>query len=134
MVVSLEHAFRHIRCPESAELLVREEERKLLRMSLEILHCRVVVDKPHGNHVKGNHFHVLVIVSFPGHTLCVSHGPVARKSDEDLALAIRHAFHAARIQTRRLLSRIRKPPHAALHEAFGNGNSKSPLATETGDF
>lgn len=130
MDVSVEHVYRHIRCRDSAEEVVREEERKLLGMSRKILRCLVVVDKPHLHRTKGNHFHVLVVVSIPGHEVCVSHGPEARKGDENLTAAIHHAFHAARIQTRRYLSRLRDTPHTAMRAAFGNGKSISPPVAE----
>jgi cold shock CspA family protein len=73
--------------------------------------CRVVVEAPVRHHRKGGPYKVRIDLTVPGDELVIN-----RQADEDLYVAIRDAFHAAR---RRLEDYARRQRGAVkVHEPF----------------
>jgi cold shock CspA family protein len=69
------------------------------------LRCHVVVEAPHRRHRTGRRYHVRVRLTVPGEELVVSRDPGRDEPHEDVYVAIRDSFHAAR---RRLEDYVRR--------------------------
>lgn len=99
MAIPLELVFRDITPYEEAvEAEVRKRAEKLERFFPLIVNCRVVVEKPHKHHKGGNIYMVKIDLTVPEKKLVVSREHPMRKSHEDIFVAIRDAFDAARRQ------------------------------------
>lgn len=80
-----------ITLPESIEAVIREKAEKLERFYHHLIGCQIRVEGPGRHHRNGGLFNVCIDLSVPGSELVVNHQP-----HEDLAVAIREAFAAAR--------------------------------------
>jgi cold shock CspA family protein/ribosome-associated translation inhibitor RaiA len=99
MAIPLELVFRDITPYEEAvEAEVRKRAEKLERFFPLIVNCRVVVEKPHKHHKGGNIYMVKIDLTVPEKKLVVNREHPMRKSHEDIFVAIRDAFDAARRQ------------------------------------
>ncbi len=98
MDVPLELSFRNMDPSDAVEANVREKADKLERYFGRINSCRVVVEAPHRHHRKGKIFHVRIEVGVPGRTIIVDRDPGAHHAHEDVYVAVRDAFDAARRQ------------------------------------
>lgn len=88
------------------EARVREEIDKLEQFFDKIISCRVVVEKPHKHQNKGNHYGVRIFMSLPGdNIISVDRNPGKNETHEDVYVAIRDSFNAAR---RQLKEKVRK--------------------------
>jgi ribosome-associated translation inhibitor RaiA len=71
-----------------------------------VVFCDVVVEEPHRHHRQGRQFHVGIVLTVPGgKTIAVSRDPGPDETHEDVYVAIRDTFRAAR---RRLQDRARR--------------------------
>ena len=92
--------------PSSAiEARIREKAAVLERFSDRITGCRVIVEKEHRHHHKGNLFRVRIEIDAPGKELDVAHTGPQDHAHEDVYVAIRDAFNAA---VRRLEDHVRE--------------------------
>ncbi len=98
MDVPLELSFRNTDPSEAVEARVRERVDKLETYFGRINSCRVVVEAPHRHHRKGKIYHVRIEIGVPGRTLIVDRDPGQHHAHEDVYVAIRDAFDAARRQ------------------------------------
>ena len=87
---------------------IEAEAEKLERFFDKIISCRVVVEVPHKHHNKGQHFHVTVDLSVPGHELVVGRDPDERVTHEDPYVAVSEAFKAVRRQLKDTAQRRRR--------------------------
>lgn len=97
--------FRGMPSSPAVEANIRERAEKLTRFGARILSCHVVVDAPHRHKTKGEQYAVHVQLKLPHHEVAVSRENHAPLEHEDLYVAIRDAFDAAR---RRLEDRTRR--------------------------
>ena len=104
MQIPLEIVFHNLDRSPSVEEAVRERVAKLEHFAHNITSCRVTVEAPHRNHQQGNLYSVRVDLRFPGGEAVASRAPDAHHSHEDVYVALRDAFKAAR---RQLQDRIR---------------------------
>ena len=81
---------------EAIETHIVEKAGKLERFYEKITNCRVIVEAPHRRHHKGKLYHVRVDITVPGDELVVKREPPQHASHEDIYVAIRDAFDAAR--------------------------------------
>lgn len=81
---------------EAIEAHIREKAAKLDLFYDRITRCRVVVEAPHRHHHKGKLFNVRIDMTVPGGELVVNRDPSKRAAHEDVYVAIRDAFDAAR--------------------------------------
>jgi len=81
---------------EAIESQIREKAGTLERFYEKITNCRVIVEAPHRRHHKGKLYHVRVDIAVPGGELVVKREPSQHASHEDIYVAIRDAFEAAR--------------------------------------
>ncbi|HYW91605.1 MAG TPA: ribosome-associated translation inhibitor RaiA [Gammaproteobacteria bacterium] len=98
MQLPLQITFRNMDASPAVESVIREKADKLERYYDSIMSCRVVVEASHRHHHKGNIYHVRVDLTVPNDELVVSREPHQDHSHEDLYVAIRDAFNAARRQ------------------------------------
>ncbi|MHA1566815.1 MAG: HPF/RaiA family ribosome-associated protein [Alphaproteobacteria bacterium] len=105
MDTPLQVSFRNMDRSEAVEARVREKAAKLEKIYSHLTSCRVVVESPERRHHKGNLYHVRIELGLPGKELVVSRHPKDKQAHEDVYVAIRDAFDAAR---RQLEDRVRK--------------------------
>jgi ribosomal subunit interface protein len=88
--------FRHMGSSNAIEARIRERAEELERFFDRIISCRVVVECQHPRHRQGNLFRVRVDLQVPGREIVVGRDPEAHHAHEDLYVAIRDSFDAAR--------------------------------------
>jgi len=98
MKLPLQITFRNMQPSEVMEQNIRERAEKLDLFCDQIMSCRVVVEAQHKHHQQGNVFHVRIDLTVPGDELAVSRDPGKDHAHEDVYVAIRDAFDAARRQ------------------------------------
>ena len=101
----LEIRFRQMDPSPAIEARIRAKAAALERFSERITGCRVLVEKEHRHHHKGNLFRVRVEIDAPGKELAVTHSGPMDHAHEDVKVAIRDAFDAA---VRRLEDHVRR--------------------------
>jgi ribosomal subunit interface protein len=90
--------FRNMEPSEAMEQNIRERAEKLDLFYDHIMSCRVMVEAQHRHHHQGNVYHVRIDLTVPGTELAVSRDPGKDHAHEDVYVAIRDAFDAARRQ------------------------------------
>ena len=127
MQLPLQITYRDVEATEAIEAEVRAEAANLERFYGRLTSCRVVVEAPHRRHRKGKIYHVRVDLTVPGAEVVVDRDPAAGHEHEDLHLAIRDAFRAARRRledhARRAGGRVKwhePPPHGRVARLFAD--------------
>jgi ribosomal subunit interface protein len=98
MDIPLQITFHGMAPSPAVEARVRERAERLERFAEHINSCRVVVEAPHHRRTKGKHYEVRIDINVPGKELVVSRKPGDVNAHEDVYVAIRDAFDAARRQ------------------------------------
>lgn len=98
MTVPVQVSFRGIDPSEFLEAEVRARAATLERFSDRIIACKVVLEPSGKSHHKGNIYHVRIDLTVPGKEIVVSRDPPANHAHEDMHVAIRDAFAAAKRQ------------------------------------
>jgi ribosome-associated translation inhibitor RaiA len=98
MPVPLEIVFHQLDRSPAVEEDVRERVAKLERIAPDITSCRVTIEAPHRHHTQGNLYAVRVDLRYPGSELVANRSPSADHAHEDVYVAVRDAFKAARRQ------------------------------------
>jgi cold shock CspA family protein len=80
---------------DAVEREIAERAERLERFSDRIMGCRVVVETRHRRH-QGNLYHVRIDLTLPGHEIVVGREPALHHACEDVYVAVRDAFDAAR--------------------------------------
>lgn len=93
MQIPMQITIRDIEHSEALETHIREKARKLDEFFDHIVSCRVVVEMPHKHQHQGKEFNVRISVGVPGREIVVN-----RDKDEDVYVALRNAFDAAKRQ------------------------------------
>jgi ribosome-associated translation inhibitor RaiA len=96
MVPEVQITFRGMEASPSAETQVRHKVEELQQFSDRISTCRVTLETGHRHHRHGNVYHVRVDLAVPGGKIVVNREPGEDHAHEDLHVAIRDAFDAAR--------------------------------------
>jgi ribosomal subunit interface protein len=96
MQLPLQITFRHMDSSEAVAERIRERAGELERFFDRIISCRVVVECRHPRRRQGNLFRVRVDLKIPGREIAVGRDPAAHQAHEDVYVAIRDAFDAAR--------------------------------------
>jgi ribosomal subunit interface protein len=94
----LQITFRDIPPSDAVEADIREKAEKLDQFFDRIMTCRVMVESPHTHKHKGQLYHVRVDLTVPGGELIASRSPHEHQAHEDIYVAVRDAFDAARRQ------------------------------------
>ena len=91
MQVPLQITFHDVSPSEALESHIREKARKLEQFYSGLIGCKVVVDQPGLHQHKGKPFNIRIDLTVPGGEIVVD-----RQKDEDVYVALRDAFGAAR--------------------------------------
>jgi ribosome-associated translation inhibitor RaiA len=91
MQTDLQITARNITLNEGIEAEIRTKVAKLEHLYDRISGCHVVVEGAVGHHHRGGPFDVRINLTVPGGDLSINH-----QAQDDLAVAIREAFEAAR--------------------------------------
>lgn len=97
MQMPLEINYRHINESPALDAAIREKAAKLEHFHPRLTGCRVTVEAPHRKGHQGALYQVHIRLTVPGAEIVVSHDS-PDKSHEDVYVAIRDAFDAARRQ------------------------------------
>lgn len=100
-------AFRGMAPSPTVEARVREQAAELNQFYDRITSCHVVVETPHRHHRQGRLYAVRIALTVPGQTLVIGREPAQQHAHEDVYVAIRDAFDAARRQLEDHASRER---------------------------
>jgi ribosomal subunit interface protein len=93
---------RDIDHSEALEAHIRDKAKKLDEFFNHIMSCRVVVEMPHKHHRQGKQFNVRIDIGVPGSEIVVN-----RDHAEDVYVALRDAFDAAKRQLEEYARKIR---------------------------
>jgi ribosomal subunit interface protein len=93
---------RDIDHSEALEAHIRDKAKKLDEFFNHIMSCRVVVEMPHKHHRQGKQFNVRIDIGVPGSEIVVN-----RDHAEDIYVALRDAFDAAKRQLEEYARKIR---------------------------
>ncbi|TCK18636.1 ribosomal subunit interface protein [Thiogranum longum] len=123
MQIPLQITFQNMEPSEAVEARIREKAQKLDRFHDHIMACRVVVELVAQHQHHGKLFQIRIDITVPGNEIVVSRDSGLNHAHEDIYVAIRDAFNAAR---RQLEDRLRKtqrkvkshdtPPHGRVIE------------------
>jgi ribosomal subunit interface protein len=98
MRLPLQITFRHVDAPPAVEERIRECAEEIDRHCDQIMSCRVAVECQHRRHQEGNLFRVRVDITVPGREIVVGRDSKPGRAHQDIYVAIRDAFDAARRQ------------------------------------
>jgi ribosomal subunit interface protein len=93
MLVPLQITMRQMARSEALDTDIRERVDKLEQFYPGIVSCRVALEQTHKHHRQGKHFEVRIDLRMPRREINVT-----REHDEDVYVALREAFDAARRQ------------------------------------
>jgi len=120
MKLPLQITVRNVSLSEAAEADIRQKAAALDSYYDQIMRCHVIVEAPHQHHHKGLLYNLRVDLGVPGTELVIE-----REPNEDIYVAIRDAFDAARRQLEDFARRQRGatkvhevPPHGRVSKLF----------------
>ena len=119
MRLPLQIAFRNIPPSDAIEFAIRERSGKLDRFSDLIMGCRVVVEARHRRHRQGRLYHVRIDLTVPGNEITVSREPALHHTHQDIYVAVRDAFDAARRRLEDYARRHRR--QVKIHQSMPRG-------------
>lgn len=97
----IEIKFQGLDPSPAVEAFARAWVAKLDRVYDRIGRCDVVIASPHRHHRHGRRYHVRVVLAVPGPDIVADASPADDGSHEDVYVAVRDAFRAARRQLER---------------------------------
>ena len=131
MQIPLQVRFRNFEPSDAVEAAIRKRSEQLERFDGSITSCRVTIELAHRHQRQGNLFHVVIDLRTRAGEVAVSRMPDDEHGHEDVYVAIRDAFDAARRRLQRQLGKTRgrvkaheTPPHGkvtALHPVDDHG-------------
>ena len=130
--------FRDIPPSEFVEARIQEKTKKLEQFYDQIMSVRVVVESPHSHQHKGNLFHVCIDITVPDGELVVNRAPKDHHAHEDVYVAIRDAFDAAKRQLKEYSRKRRgkvknhQPPAHGMVSEIISGEDYGRIATPDG--
>lgn len=115
MPATLQISFRNMDPTAWAEALVRSRVEELDQFCDRVNACRVVLDAAHRRHRQGRQYQVHIELTVPNGPIVVNRDSGENHAHEDLKVAIRDAFDAARRQLQDHMRRLEggARPHEA---------------------
>jgi cold shock CspA family protein/ribosome-associated translation inhibitor RaiA len=117
--------FQDIPTAPAVEARIRERIESLEHFFPDIVSCRVAVEAGARGHRHGKMYHVSITMTVPGHEIVVNRDPPEHHAHEDVLVAVRDAFDAARRQLEDYARRLRadtkthEPPlHGRIAQLF----------------
>lgn len=98
MQLPLQITLRDMDPSEALDLRIRKLAQRLERFSAQIVRCHVIIDAPHQHGHQGHLYEVHIQITTPGDTISVNREHRGQHSHEDVYVALRDAFRAARRQ------------------------------------
>lgn len=98
MQIPVEITFKEMERSAAVEARIRELAAKLERVFDRVVRCAVMVETPHRHQHKGRQYHVRIRLTVPGGEIVASHDPGPNESHEDIYVAVRDSFNAAKRQ------------------------------------
>ncbi|MGD8318120.1 MAG: HPF/RaiA family ribosome-associated protein [Myxococcales bacterium] len=98
MQQALQITFKEMEPSEAVERYVHEHGAKLEKFYDPIIHCHVVIEAPHRHSHHGSLYEIRIDLTVPGHEIIVSHQGPRNQAHQDIYVALRDAFRAARRQ------------------------------------
>jgi ribosome-associated translation inhibitor RaiA/cold shock CspA family protein len=105
MPANVQISFRGMETSPSVEAQVQRRAEELQQFSDRVTACRVTLEAAHRRHRQGTIYHVRVELAVPGGKILVNREPGENHAHEDMHVAVRDAFDAAR---RRLQDHMRR--------------------------
>lgn len=96
MRLPLQITYRNLSPSEAVDRCIRERAERLDRFCDRVMGCRVVVEERHRRRRQGKLFHLRVDLTVPGDEIVVSRDRPLNRAHEDVYVAVRDAFDAAR--------------------------------------
>ncbi len=96
MQIPLQITLRHMEPSPALDARIRKLAAELEHFSAHIMHCHVVVSAPHQHHHQGNLFDVRIDITAPGAEIVINTENRGSHAHEDVYVALRDAFKAAR--------------------------------------
>lgn len=103
--------FRDVPPSAAVEARIQEEAEALRQYDDRIVRCRVVVEQPHRHRHQGRLFAIHIDLTVPGREIVIGAGRDEDHAHEDIYVAIRDAFEAARRQLQDHARRLRERRH-----------------------
>ncbi len=94
----LQITFRDMEPSAAVEARIREHAAELDRLYDRIVGRRVVVEMPHRHHHQGRLYVVRITLTVPGREIVIGRAPTEHQAHEDVYVALRDAFEAAKRQ------------------------------------
>lgn len=127
MQLPVQITFRNVARSDAVEAKIRERAAKLDTYYDRITGCHVTVEAPHRHHHQGKLFQVGIDLILPGTEIVVNRAPQEDHAHEDVFVAVRDAFDAARRQLEDYARRQRddtkvhlEPPHGRVSKLFAD--------------
>ena len=98
MPADVQIAFRGMEPSPSVEARVQRRAEDLQQLSDRVTACRVTLEAAHRRHRQGTIYHVSIDLAVPGGKIVVNREPGEDHAHEDMHVAVRDAFDAARRQ------------------------------------
>jgi len=121
----LQITFRDMDTSDAVKAAVQDKAAELEKYSEHIISCHVVIERPHHHKAQGSLFHCRIDMTVPGHELVVGRNPDKHGAHEDVYVAIRDAFNAAKRELqgyerkrRNQVKHHEAPPHAIVAQLF----------------
>jgi cold shock CspA family protein/ribosome-associated translation inhibitor RaiA len=125
MKIPLQITFRDMESTGALKTLIQDKAADLDKFCSDLMSCRVVIEAPHQHHRKGQLYRVRIDMTVPRQELVVGRSPDLHGAHEDLHVAIRDAFRAARRELQDYMRRRRgdvktqvTPPHGIVSKLF----------------
>ncbi|HEY0664889.1 MAG TPA: HPF/RaiA family ribosome-associated protein [Gallionella sp.] len=121
MQIPLQITVRDISQSEAVEARIRQKVEKLEEFTKNIISCRVVLEAPHRHKHQGKQYNLRIDISVPGHEIVVN-----RDHHEDVFVALRDGFDAAKRQLEEYARRTRRETKVHAQEFIGRVLRLSP--------
>lgn len=137
MQTPLQVSFHGMDKSASVEERIREKAEKLERYYGRMEGINVVVDADSRRHRNGNLYNIKIGIGVPGKDVFIDHSGPQNHAHEDINVAIRDAFDAARRKledhVRRLRGDVKSHSRAAKATIVQRGEETAVAETETGE-
>lgn len=128
MKLPLQITTRNVSLSEAAENAIREKVAKLETFHDNITACRVLVEVPHRHKNNGMTYNVNIDITVPGNEIIVK-----REPHEDLYVAIRDSFDAARRQLKEISARRRGDVKTHVNGSNGRFDAEADILPDDFD-
>ncbi len=128
MQLPIQITFRQMDTSPSVEAHIRERAEALEKYFDRITGCRVVVEQSTRRQRKGKLYHIRVDLTVPGREIVVKRDPPEHHAHEDILVAVRDVFDAARRQLEDHARKMRGDIKS--HEEPGHGRIARLFAQE----